>query len=89
MQNASMVPDSMIYGSKGVVDLVAANLSPVPAPLATIASTPPVTPVQITTDTITSANGLVPDLAFAFFLGGAIVILVLVCYEIYLWKRQM
>jgi DNA-binding transcriptional ArsR family regulator len=89
MQNASMVPDSMIYGSKGVVDLVAANLSPVPAPLATIASTPPVTPVQITTDTITSANGLVPDLAFAFFLGGVIVILVLVCYEIYLWKRQM
>jgi hypothetical protein len=31
---------------------------------------------------------MMPDLAFAFFLGGALVILVLVVYEVYLWKKR-
>jgi hypothetical protein len=31
--------------------------------------------------------GFIPDLALAFFLGGAMVILVLAVYEIYLWKK--
>ncbi|MFA4876283.1 MAG: helix-turn-helix domain-containing protein [Methanoregula sp.] len=29
-----------------------------------------------------------PDVALAFFLGGLLVILVLVCYEAYLWKKK-
>ena len=87
MQNATMAPDSMVSGSKGVVDIVAANLSPVPSPLATIGTTPPVTPVQVTVDTLASANTLIPDMALAFFLGGVMVIFVLVCYEIYLRKK--
>ena len=87
LQNATMAPDSMVAGSKGVADMVAANLSPVPSPLTTIGTTPPVTPVQITADTVASANTLIPDMALAFFLGGVFVILVLLCYEIYLRKK--
>jgi len=87
LQNATMAPDSMVAGSKGVADMVAANLSPVPSPLTTIGTTPPVTPVQITADTVASANTLIPYMALAFFLGGVFVILVLVCYEIYLRKK--
>jgi DNA-binding transcriptional ArsR family regulator len=89
-QNATMVPDSMVSGSKGIVDMVAANLSPVPSPLATICTTTPVTPVQITADSVASANyanALMPDMALAFFLGGVLVIFILVCYEIYLRKK--
>jgi DNA-binding transcriptional ArsR family regulator len=87
LPNATMTPDMIITGSKGVVDTVAANLSPVPSPLTTIGTTPLVTPVQITTDSVASANTLIPDMALAFFLGGVMVILVLVCYEIYLRKK--
>ena len=35
----------------------------------------------------TSATGL-PDTAIAFFYGGLFVICVLLCYEVYLWKKQ-
>jgi DNA-binding transcriptional ArsR family regulator len=87
LPNATMTPDMIITGSKGVVDTVAANLSPVLSPLTTIGTTPLVTPVQITTDSVASANTLIPDMALAFFLGGVMVILVLVCYEIYLRKK--
>jgi hypothetical protein len=31
---------------------------------------------------------MMPDLAFAFFLGGALVIFVLFMYEIYIWKKM-
>ena len=67
--------------------MVAANISPEPSPLATLASTPPLTPVPILADTVASATALIPDMALAFFLGGLMVILVLVCYEIYLRKK--
>jgi hypothetical protein len=87
LQNATMVPESMVSGSKGVVDTVAANLSPVPSPFATIAAPPPVAPAQVTANTIASANALIPDMALAFFLGGVMVIVVLICYEIYLRKK--
>jgi len=30
---------------------------------------------------------LIPDMALAFFLGGVMVIVVLICYEIYLRKK--
>ena len=87
LQNATMVPESIVSGSKGVADMVAANLSQAPSPFATIAATPPVTPVQITANTVASANALIPDMALAFFLGGVMVIVVLICYEIYLRKK--
>lgn len=32
--------------------------------------------------------GVTPDFALAFFCGGALVILILLCYEAYLWKKQ-
>ena len=87
LPNATMNPDVMVTGSKGVVDMVAANLTHAPSPLATLASSPPLTPVPILADTVTSASALIPDLALAFFLGGVLVIFVLVCYEIYLRKK--
>ena len=87
LPNATLTPDMMVAGSKGVVDLAAANLTPVPSPLATLASTPPVTPVPILTDTGASATAAMPDMALAFFFGGVMVILVLVCYEIYVRKK--
>ena len=88
LQNVTMVPDSMVSGSKGLVDTVAANLSPVPSPLTTLVSTPPGTPEQLPLDTSASTIWGNPDLAIAFFLGGLIVIIVLVGYEIYLRKME-
>jgi DNA-binding transcriptional ArsR family regulator len=85
LQNTTMVPDSIVSGSKGVADLVSANLSPLPSPLTT---TPPGTPVQLPLDTSASSIWGNPDLAIAFFLGGVIVILVLVGYEMYLRKME-
>jgi DNA-binding transcriptional ArsR family regulator len=87
LQNATMAPDSMVSGSKGVVDMIAANISPVPSPFATISSALPVTSGQISANTVASSNTLIPDMALAFFLGGVVVILVLVFYEIYLRKK--
>jgi len=87
LPNATMTPDMIVTGSKGVVDMVAANLTHAPSPLATLASTPSLTPVPILADTVTSATALFPDMALAFFLGGVLVIFVLVCYEIYLRKK--
>jgi DNA-binding transcriptional ArsR family regulator len=88
LPNATMTPDMLVAGSKGVVDMAAANLTHAPSPLATIASTPPVTPVPILTDTGASATAAIPDMALAFFLGGVMVIFVLVCYEIWVWKKM-
>jgi DNA-binding transcriptional ArsR family regulator len=87
VQNATMVPESIVSGSKGVADMAAANLSPVPSPLATIAAALPVTPEQTPAHTVASANVLIPDMALAFFLGGIMVIVILICYEIYLRKK--
>ena len=86
--NATMTPDMMVTGSKGVFDMAAANLTSAPSPLATLASTPPVTPVPILTDTGASAAVAMPNIALAFFLGGVMVIFVLVCYEIYAREKM-
>jgi DNA-binding transcriptional ArsR family regulator len=85
--NATMTADMMVAGSKGVVDVAVANLTPAPSPLATLASTPPLNPVPILTDTGASVTTVIPDMALAFFLGGVMVIFVLVCYEIYTRKK--
>jgi len=86
--NATMTPDMIVAGSKGVVDMAPANLTLSSSPLTTLASTPTVTPVPIITDTGASATVTIPEIALAFFIGGVMVIFVLVCYEIYLRKKM-
>jgi DNA-binding transcriptional ArsR family regulator len=86
--NATMTPDVMAAGSKGMTDFAATNLTPAPTPLPALAQAPVVTPVPIPPGIDASASATMPDLAFAFFLGGVLVILVLVAYEVYLWKKM-
>ena len=77
--NVTMAPDVMMAGSKRLSE-AAANFSPPPE--AVIPAT------QIPPDITASAFPLMPDAALAFFLGGAMVIFVLICYEAYLWKQR-
>lgn len=88
LPNATITPEMTLAGSKGMTDLGTANLTAVPSPLATLAPTMPVTPVPAPTGPggALSVAGLDPVLAF--FLGGLLVILVLVVYEAYLWKKK-
>jgi DNA-binding transcriptional ArsR family regulator len=86
--NVTMTPDVMAAGTKGMTDFAAANLTSAPTPLATLAQAPLVTPVPVPTGISASASATMPDFAFAFFLGGALVILVLFMYEIYIWKKM-
>jgi len=87
LPNATMTPDVIAAGSKGMTEF-AANLTPAPTPLPTLAQAPLVTPGPIPPDVSASAGMAMPDLALAFFLGGTLVILVLVVYEVYLWKKM-
>jgi len=86
--NATMTPDVMAAGTKGMTDFAATNLTSAPTPLATLVQAPLVTPVPIPPEIGASVSAAMPDLALAFFLGGALVILVLFIYEIYLWKKM-
>jgi DNA-binding transcriptional ArsR family regulator len=78
--NATMTPDVMMAGSKGISETAAANFSPAPEVITQFAQIPPDAPVSI--------FSVMPDTALAFFLGGVMVIFVLLCYEAYLGKRQ-
>jgi DNA-binding transcriptional ArsR family regulator len=78
--NATMTPNVMAIGGKGVTEVATANFSPVPDAAFSLARNIP--------DAGSSSSFLVPDAALAFFLGGALVIFVLLCYEAYLWKRR-
>ena len=82
--NATMTPEVTVAGSKGICD-TATNLTP-PA-YTTVAQVPTGTPAPVPMESGASTAGLIPDIALAFFLGGALVILVLAVYEIYLWKK--
>ena len=86
LPNVTLTPDMTVPVSKGVVEMASANYSPAPSPLVTLTSTPTVTPVPVLTDTGASASAGIPEIAIAFFLGGVMVIFVLVCYEIYVRK---
>jgi DNA-binding transcriptional ArsR family regulator len=82
--NITTTPDLWLTGAKGFSDAAATNFTPAPVP-------PPEAMVQIyqiPSDTAASAFPLLPDTALAFFLGGVMVIFVLLCYEAYLWKRK-
>jgi len=78
--NATATPDVWITGAKGISETGAANFTPVPEAITPLTQIPP--------GTATSAFPLIPDTALAFFLGGVMVIFVLLCYEAYLWKRR-
>jgi DNA-binding transcriptional ArsR family regulator len=86
--NTTMTPEVTTAGSKGITNMAAANLTPPPSPLATLISTPPGIAAPIPPGSGAHAAAVIPDPALAFFLGGLMVILVLVVYEVYLWKKM-
>jgi DNA-binding transcriptional ArsR family regulator len=84
---ATITPEITAAGAKGGADLGTANLTTAPSPLATLAPTMPVTPAPAPVGYSAPATaGLDP--AVAFLMGGLLVILVLVVYEAYLWKKR-
>lgn len=78
--NATLTPDMMGTGTKGISDIALANITQPPSPH--------LTPLPIPPGTSEIATAAMPDSAFAFFLGGTIVIIVLLMYEVYLWKKM-
>jgi DNA-binding transcriptional ArsR family regulator len=87
LPNATLNPEVTVALSKGIPDTAAANITPLPSPLATLAQTPPATLAPIPVGAGAPPVATVPDPALAFFLGGIMVILVLAAYEVYLWKK--
>lgn len=101
-QNVTQAPDVMGAGTKGVADVWAANISPAVlsshAPTDTVGLTTPVPtavmmppePGFATGALESSTGGMFPalDPALAFFLGGVLVIFILLCYEAWLWKKH-
>jgi DNA-binding transcriptional ArsR family regulator len=79
-QNATLTPEVVINATKGITGITVENITSVPSPV--------VTPVPMPPGTGGTATAALPDIALAFFLGGTIVIFVLVMYEIYLWKKM-
>jgi DNA-binding transcriptional ArsR family regulator len=86
--NASLNPDVAVAATKGLPEFVAANFTPAPIPMDTLAQAPLVSPVPIPPGLGAQVTTVLPDPAQAFFLGGLLVILVLVVYEVYLWKKM-
>jgi len=78
--NVTTAHEVMVAGAKGFCETAAANLTPAPQMTAPVAQIPPVTWAS------PAVTGLDP--AVAFFLGGVLVIFILVCYEAWLWKRK-
>ncbi len=87
-QNVTRAPEGMLTAAKGAADTMAANVSPVimQAPSPTVAALPAPVP-QAAMD---GAGAVVPgiDPALAFFLGGMLVIFVLLCYEAWIWQKH-
>jgi len=87
--NATMNTEVNTAVSKGISDgAAAANFTPPPSPLETPGQAALVTPVPLPLGSGAHAAAALPDPALAFFLGGFLVILVLVVYEVYLWKKM-
>jgi DNA-binding transcriptional ArsR family regulator len=88
-RNVTAAPDVMLAGTKGVTDTLAANVTPAlvstPAP-AMVPTLPAIPPGPADGGAGTVFAGLDP--ALAFFLGGALVIFLLLCYEAWIWKKQ-
>jgi DNA-binding transcriptional ArsR family regulator len=82
--NATTAHDTPIAGAKGISDVAAANFTPTSVPAPEIINYV----TQVPPETATSVFTLNTDMALAFFLGGIMIIFVLLCYEAYLWKRR-
>jgi DNA-binding transcriptional ArsR family regulator len=78
--NATLATDATGTGSKGIADIALANISQPASPC--------FTPVPIPPGSGEIAAAATPESSFAFFLGGTIVIIVLLMYEVYLWKKM-
>jgi DNA-binding transcriptional ArsR family regulator len=76
--NATPTADHLLYGTKGFCETAVANLT----------TLPPVPSPATTANAAVWASSPAPavDPAVAFFLGGVLVIAILVCYE--LWQRN-
>ena len=87
-QNISSTHDMVVAGAKGAAETLAANVSPglAPAPAPTTMASLQVPPGSMQS----GAGAMLPgiDPALAFFLGGMLVIFVLLCYEAWLWKKN-
>jgi len=88
MPNATMTPDMTVAGTKGITEFATSNLTSAPTALPTLVPTPPGMAAPIPPGSGSQAAAALPDPALAFFLGGLLVILVLVIYEVYLWKKM-
>jgi DNA-binding transcriptional ArsR family regulator len=88
-QNITTAPDVMMAGTKGVADTWAANATPamISTPSPTMMAPPPAIPPGAMES---AAGAMFPmlDPALAFFLGGMLVIFILVCYEAWVWKKH-
>jgi len=88
-QNATTAPNVMLAGTKGAADTWAANATP--ALIATHSPTMMPPAPTIPPGSMESGAGAVfpgLDPALAFFLGGVLVIFILVCYEAWVWKKN-
>lgn len=78
--NASSAPGSIVSGAKGIANVAVANLTPVPNVTACLQQPAPIA--------IVAANPPLLDPALAFFLGGLLVIVLLLCHEAWTRKKE-
>jgi DNA-binding transcriptional ArsR family regulator len=83
-QNITATHDVILAGTKGVADYWAANAT-VPAPTLV-----PPAPAILPGPMESGAGAVLPalDPALAFFLGGVLVIFILICYEVWILKKH-
>ncbi len=86
--NTTLTPGMETNATKSIADTGLANLTTAPGHVATQVPTVMTSPFPLANGAGASSPAAVPDFALAFFLGGILVILVLVIYEIYLWKKR-
>ena len=95
--NVTHAPETVLAGTKGMADTWAANLSAVttaaqqvPVPTEIPSAMPAALPPASLDLGSTGTGALTPviDPALAFFLGGVLVIVVLLCYEAWVWKNH-
>ncbi|MCK9591935.1 MAG: helix-turn-helix domain-containing protein [Methanoregula sp.] len=87
--NVTRTPELIAGGAKSISDTAGTtNLTSTPVPVATLVPTQATNPIPIPPTTGSSLAIVTPDIALAFFLGGMIVIFVLLLYEVYLWKKM-
>jgi DNA-binding transcriptional ArsR family regulator len=80
--NMTAGSEAVRSSAKAVNYAMAANMTPEPSPALVPALH------QIPPEAAGYATAPSPDLAFAFFFGGLLVIFILLCYEAWLWKRK-